>query len=96
MKKLRGKARAGFHPVTGAGGVAGFILGGLHGYREWGAAVDQAVREHGNADYLPVGIPIWAIAGFFLGALAARTSLWLWRPGLEHSAKAKASATGEL
>jgi hypothetical protein len=52
-----------------AGSLVGLVLGGLYGLLEYRAAVEEAVREHGFADYLPVGIPIWALVGAFLGAL---------------------------
>jgi hypothetical protein len=47
------------------------VLGGLHGIKEYNAAVDNAEREFGFADYLPVGVPIWALVGAVLGALAS-------------------------
>jgi hypothetical protein len=61
------------------GSIIGFVLGGLHGIREYRAAVDAAVKDGLTADYLPVGIPIWAIVGALLGALASGLLLSGWR-----------------
>src|SRR4051812_38998123 len=36
-------------------------------------------QEHGFADYLPVGVPIWALVGATLGALASGLLLSGWR-----------------
>jgi hypothetical protein len=62
-----------------AGSLIGIVLGGLHGIREYRAAVDQAVKDDGFADYLPVGVPIWAFVGGILGALLSVLLLSGWR-----------------
>jgi hypothetical protein len=71
--------RPGCSLAIAAGGLIGLVLGGLHGIREYNAAVDRAVREDGFADYLPVGVPIWALMGATLGALALGLLVGGWR-----------------
>lgn len=64
--------------ITGAGGLLGLIVGGAYGVHQFNAAVDEAVREHGFADYLPVGVPVWAIFGTVLGAMSGLLSVVAW------------------
>jgi hypothetical protein len=61
------------------GTLIGLSVGGYHGIREYQAAVEEDVREGGPGDYLPVGVPMWAIFGALLGALAGRLALSVWR-----------------
>ena len=71
--------QAGCSLIIVDGSLIGLVLGGLHGIREYRAAVDEAVRKDGFADYLPVGIPIWALVGATLGALASGLLPSVWR-----------------
>lgn len=65
--------------ATAVGCLIGLFLGGLHGFREYNAAVEAAMRESGFADYLPVGVPIWAVVGAVLGALVGvLASVLMW------------------
>ena len=65
--------------ITAVGSLIGFVLGGLHGYRDYNAAVEKAMRADGFADYLPVGVPIWAFVGATLGLLASIPLMIGWR-----------------
>jgi hypothetical protein len=61
------------------GTLIGLSVGGCYGIREYQAAVEVDVREGGPGDYLPVGVPVWAIFDALLGALAGRLTLSVWR-----------------
>src|SRR5438874_11020256 len=70
--------RTGCCLIPGGGALLGLMLGGAYGIHDFNAAVDKAVREHGFADYLPVGVPIWAILGALIGALFGTSLVVLW------------------
>jgi hypothetical protein len=47
----------------------GFVIGGVYGWWDYGRAIDEAIRQGEVADYLPVGVPVFAVLGAMLGAL---------------------------
>jgi hypothetical protein len=55
--------------ASSAGGLLGLVLGGYYGIREYNAAVDEVVQEGLTADFLPVGVPFWALVGAIVGAI---------------------------
>src|SRR4051812_47207901 len=65
--------------VIGVGSIAGLVLGGSYGIREFNASVDNAVRQGLDADFIPVGIPLWGIVGAVIGSVVAGTLLSIWR-----------------
>ncbi len=61
--------------ASSIGGLLGFVLGGSYGVWEFHDAVDEAVHQGLDADYLPVGVPLWALVGAVAGAVAGRLLL---------------------
>lgn len=60
-------ARYGGCLASSFGGLLGLVLGGSYGVWEFNDAVDEAVQRGLDADYLPVGVPLWALVGAIAG-----------------------------
>ncbi len=66
------ETRSGCCLVIGVGGLVGLVLGGSFGIRQFNAVVDEAVQQGEEiVDFLPVGVPFWALVGAIIGAFAA-------------------------